>query len=177
MMRWALPNAAAGTAEQRRMAEEAADNAWLGTRAHRQDRGADVDEPVGGRTRRRVHRLEEEHGDLGPVHVLARPVLERRPLQAQPGLEPVGDRDRCLDHAPPGLGGRGLVERVLEGRAAALLGDKPLRDSDADWVRLTDAPLEVRIVVPDGVRLDVTESDDTDVVKVVVPRGTRIGRE
>lgn len=32
MMRWALPNAAAGTAEQRRMAEEAADNAWLGIR-------------------------------------------------------------------------------------------------------------------------------------------------
>jgi len=32
MMRWALPNAAVGTTEQRRMAEEAADNAWLGIR-------------------------------------------------------------------------------------------------------------------------------------------------
>jgi pimeloyl-ACP methyl ester carboxylesterase len=32
MMDWALADAAAGTAEQRRMAEEAADNAWLGIR-------------------------------------------------------------------------------------------------------------------------------------------------
>ena len=32
MMYWALPDAAAGNAEQRQMAEEAADNAWLGIR-------------------------------------------------------------------------------------------------------------------------------------------------
>ena len=32
MMRWALPFAATGNAEQRRMAEEAVDNAWLGIR-------------------------------------------------------------------------------------------------------------------------------------------------
>jgi len=32
MMHWALADAAAGTEEQRRMAEEAADNAWLGIR-------------------------------------------------------------------------------------------------------------------------------------------------
>jgi len=32
MMHWALPFAATGTPEQRRMAEEAADNAWLGIR-------------------------------------------------------------------------------------------------------------------------------------------------
>ena len=44
----------------------------------------------------------------------------------------------------------GIVEHqglkaFLEGRAAALLGEAPLRDSDAAWVRLTDAPLEVVI--------------------------------
>ena len=35
------------------------------------------------------------------------------------------------------------LKTFLRGRAKALLGEYPLRDSDADWVRLTDAPLEV----------------------------------
>ena len=34
---------------------------------------------------------------------------------------------------------------MLHHRALALLGEYPLRDSDAEWVRLTDAPLEVVI--------------------------------
>lgn len=35
------------------------------------------------------------------------------------------------------------LKAFLANRAAALLGQHPLRDSDAEWVRLVDAPLEV----------------------------------
>jgi hypothetical protein len=48
------------------------------------------------------------------------------------------------------------LKTFLASRAKALLGDYSLRDSDADWVRLTDAPLEVVIgpfeVYEDGLK-------------------------
>ncbi len=95
--------------------------AWIA--AHPDDRAALLDPTT-------VVRREGDRLVAVPYAEVYRDELERVAAELRAAAD-------LVDHA-------GLAE-FLRGRAAALLGEKPLAESDADWVRLTDAPLEVVI--------------------------------
>lgn len=86
----------------------------------------------------------ERRGD----RLVAVPYTERYAAELGPVAHELRVAADATDH--PGLAA------FLRGRAAALVGDGDLAASDADWVRLTDAPLEVVIgpfeVYADGLK-------------------------
>lgn len=99
----------------------AALDAWL--EAHPDDRDALLDPNAA---------VERRDGALVAVPYATRYATELATVAS--GLRAAAD---TVDH--PGLAA------FLRGRAAALVGDGDLAASDADWVRLVDAPLEVVI--------------------------------